>query len=494
MRHAVWFSLWWFCWPAAVLAGAPVQQAPCGFQIPQRGRSSLFMVTHGWNANIAWVQGMERRIDNRAPGEWDARSFDWRDQAGTIFSSDPADALYPAFHLGQCLGAQIAERGYERVHLVGHSAGSELMAAAVELIKQRQPDTRVHLTLLDPYTPGLNGLWQGQSANWVDQYFVEDGIAFAFPYLRWTDHALPSAHAVDISSFDPVFEVGHIWVHDWYADTITQQRPVDAGYGWPLTMEVQGATWASPRQYSRGTTVVLGNVDDAASVRQPAVLRRQALGSFTDLQIAEQSAAGVTVVKDVLALESAGEAIWVRLFVDFTEDMNALTFTSLLTSGTSGVAAAYFDNQPVRAWEAAHATGQPARHIVYLKDQDEGRHELTFRLDGTASALRVTGVSFANVDLRLPGDATGDGAFDSADLVQVFQRGKYEDGISSNAIFLDGDWNSDGEFDSGDLVSVFRFGTYRAAGAATPVPEPPLVSTTAALFLVAALLLSCRRR
>ncbi len=64
---------------------------------------------------------------------------------------------------------------------------------------------------------------------------------------------------------------------------------------------------------------------------------------------------------------------------------------------------------------------------------------------------------------QLPGDSNNDGIFDSADLVRVFNAGKYEDGIPGNATYEEGDWNLDGDFDSSDLVLAFRTGNYRPA-------------------------------
>ena len=58
------------------------------------------------------------------------------------------------------------------------------------------------------------------------------------------------------------------------------------------------------------------------------------------------------------------------------------------------------------------------------------------------------------------GDANLDGWFTSSDLVQVFQRGEYEDGVEGNSTWSDGDWNADGDFDSSDMVMVFQTGLY----------------------------------
>ncbi len=58
------------------------------------------------------------------------------------------------------------------------------------------------------------------------------------------------------------------------------------------------------------------------------------------------------------------------------------------------------------------------------------------------------------------GDANLDGQFDARDLVQVFQRGQFEDTITDNATWADGDWNGDSDFDSGDFVIAFQKGLY----------------------------------
>ena len=55
----------------------------------------------------------------------------------------------------------------------------------------------------------------------------------------------------------------------------------------------------------------------------------------------------------------------------------------------------------------------------------------------------ANGVSLTNYR-AFAGDATGDGAFDTQDLVAVFQFGAYEDGENGNADWLSGDWDHDG--------------------------------------------------
>jgi hypothetical protein len=67
-----------------------------------------------------------------------------------------------------------------------------------------------------------------------------------------------------------------------------------------------------------------------------------------------------------------------------------------------------------------------------------------------------SGSELWRIQLAAPGDANGDGQFDSSDLVQVFQAAAYESDRS--ALWGEGDWNGDGRFDSSDLVLAFARG------------------------------------
>ena len=72
------------------------------------------------------------------------------------------------------------------------------------------------------------------------------------------------------------------------------------------------------------------------------------------------------------------------------------------------------------------------------------------------------------------GDANFDGEFNSADLVNIFRAGEYEDNFRSNSIWSTGDWNGDGEFTTSDLVLAFQDGGYELGPreAVRSVPEP----------------------
>ena len=62
----------------------------------------------------------------------------------------------------------------------------------------------------------------------------------------------------------------------------------------------------------------------------------------------------------------------------------------------------------------------------------------------------------------ITGDSNGDGRFDSADLVLVFQAAEYEDALAGNSTWAEGDWSGDGDFSTDDLVLAFQRGRYES--------------------------------
>jgi hypothetical protein len=90
-----------------------------------------------------------------------------------------------------------------------------------------------------------------------------------------------------------------------------------------------------------------------------------------------------------------------------------------------------------------------------------GRQDPAFDLtsDGQVTADDRDELVLRTLD-TVYGDANLDGLFDSRDLVQIFQKGQYEDGLVANSGWVDGDWNGDGEFETADLVLAFQYGAY----------------------------------
>ena len=83
------------------------------------------------------------------------------------------------------------------------------------------------------------------------------------------------------------------------------------------------------------------------------------------------------------------------------------------------------------------------------------------------------------------GDANLDGRFDSADFVEIFIAGEYEDGIERNSTWRTGDWNCDAEFTSEDIVTAFLAGAYATASAPADVTARSSASAWRPLVIAA---------
>jgi protocatechuate 3,4-dioxygenase beta subunit len=84
-------------------------------------------------------------------------------------------------------------------------------------------------------------------------------------------------------------------------------------------------------------------------------------------------------------------------------------------------------------------------------------HQFATLNDAEIFGAAILGRAFQQAPM---GDSNGDGKFNSSDLVQAFQRGKYETRLPAD--WQDGDWNHDGRFDTRDLVSAFISSIYSA--------------------------------
>jgi hypothetical protein len=72
--------------------------------------------------------------------------------------------------------------------------------------------------------------------------------------------------------------------------------------------------------------------------------------------------------------------------------------------------------------------------------------------------------SRTSFSIRLPGDSDEDGRFNTRDLVQIMQLGKFAAAVA--ATFAEGDWNRDGRFDIDDLFEALALNQYETAQAA----------------------------
>src|ERR1035438_7486255 len=156
------------------------------------------------------------------------------------------------------LGQEIASQSWQNVHLIGHSAGSELIQEIANQLKSSPNPPTIQLTFLDPYVGaiGENLNAYGQNAAWSDEYYTAIDETSVDPL--GTGLPLPKAYAVDVSWVDPnhqqaqyigpgggpVALSSHGYPIDFYLGSITGgNSSCSSGYGFSLSMEKEGASW-----------------------------------------------------------------------------------------------------------------------------------------------------------------------------------------------------------------------------------------------------------
>ena len=116
-----------------------------------------------------------------------------------------------------------------------------------------------------------------------------------------------------------------------------------------------------------------------------------------------------------------------------------------------------------------------------LIDARGGNADLSFDLSGDGLLNDEDRDQMVSQRLGLIyGDVNLDGRFNSSDLVEIFTRGEFEDGVAGNSTWVDGDWNCDQEFTTQDIVLAFQQGGY-TANATDAVNGPGRTDLAAAL-------------
>jgi hypothetical protein len=147
------------------------------------------------------------------------------------FLEDASDAYNNAVMQGQNLANTIANYRYKYVHLLGHSAGANLIdVAAKELVRiyiQRNENPFIHLTFFDAFTlsdfdKDSYGFLPNNYQSYYSEHYVHRGLAFMDTS---TDECLSNAFNFNITDWAHSSEeggfAGHSWPHNWYERSVT---------------------------------------------------------------------------------------------------------------------------------------------------------------------------------------------------------------------------------------------------------------------------------
>jgi hypothetical protein len=370
------------------------------------GAENLVFVSHGMRSSneAEWVQEMGARIYGRKPSDWDVCLFDWSRDAATF---NPWTAYARAADHGRRLADDLAQEGYERIHFIAHSAGSNVVHNAIWSLRESDAQAEIHATFLDAYDPNGERSEYGDGADFAEQY-VHMG------QLPGTNNVLSQAFTFDVTALDPDGDDGHAWPYEWYIETIWREGE---RYGFPLALEAGRPALPSheaipgqetfPRSGSCGLTEanqVCREPDPEDAVTPVVPTLQSAFRDAEDFSSAQaegrlrvSNTGRVDVMADGHGLRlSTGSPVWANLGLELDEGVNILALDYRFTENGEGLLSIYLDGQLV-LWADERVAGQETQSedSIPLGDVASGPHNLLFRLDpfrGLPSAVEVGSV------------------------------------------------------------------------------------------------------
>ena len=399
-------------------------------------RRNAVVLAHGWNSNAdAWPKAMATSIkaviDNRQRerlidpnGIWDVYYVDWPEAAGNgcpvfginISCLPPWNAYVNAGPLGVSLGKFLLSKNYDHIHLIGHSAGSNLIESAATFARPRggkQPI--IHSTFLDAYHPFPELVNYGMSANWAEQYVDKRdsfSSAIGLGSLANTNMKLPSAFNFVIDALDkpptsinPCTSIvcAHAWPYNWYRKTVDKSS--DWLYGFAASVEYRGGSVPEHQ-----TTLRRG--DECALLTPSSLCTSSSLPTFADLQLVlvpspwsslsgvsvAQSSTGAVITSNTtqglhLTL-TTGSPVWVSLGSNVTQGFNTLQFDYSFAAPAEGLLSVFLDDQVVfKADQRDAMAGVNPSGRISVGNVSPGQHTLSFRLDHFTSAQSSVEIS-----------------------------------------------------------------------------------------------------
>jgi hypothetical protein len=242
-------------------AEPPPPQAVYISREPQGKAPNLIVLVHGCctdrNGLGEWdILGkaiFDKIRNSQNPEPWEIVVWPWTEDTPVLTIWDisnfrgKADYAYrKAFAQGARLKKAIVKprRDYNYIHLIGHSAGANLIDVAAKQLKLQYMNLSeekrpfLHLTFLDAYTPSdadeyAYGFLSGYPKHY-SEHFVDKSLA-----ATDTDTDLRFAFNFDITAWpldnaDQKGLFGHQWPRYWYEKSV---RSVGFRYGYPLSLE-----------------------------------------------------------------------------------------------------------------------------------------------------------------------------------------------------------------------------------------------------------------
>lgn len=421
-------------------------------------RENLVVITHGWNGNADndWVKNMRKNIyDNSVKEKSSIRSFDWREGSNVTF---PWDAYINANHYGLCLAKQIIDlkMPLKNIHLIAHSAGSNVIQTAVDSLTKYYSKTDAplfKLTFLDAYAPfgsleryGNLSNFPGYAEQYVDTRPVSDWLVGPLSPVDATKAWLAFATNFDVTALD----LGNNDTHSWPVmvyDASTKDKDFSHILGFPFSSESgrnvipikNNSKWCHirpdeadsgslTRPYAACTAFSLtdfiikfgndwiseswdgspsehpGNITlNSLSKSETGTVEFLSKSSLTNIEGISQMGTTLIYLKTG---QSPNSPVWFEYDFTLKEEVNMIKFSALFpSSANEGVLSIFLDGKRIYSQTSSLFSKGKAFNdqAGFSKSLTEGSHKIRFRLDSTSDESSEVYISDIKIGLQTGG-------------------------------------------------------------------------------------------
>ena len=410
-------------------------------------QKNILIVTHGWNGTAVdqWVEELVWSICNKlgttaskewpdvngppvwscSTSDWVVSSADWSAEASNFLK--PWEAYTAAGNLGDGLGDAMANTGFDHIHFIAHSAGSNLIQHATQRIKKRCDlgmgaancaNVSITETFLDAFAPLREAELYGYRASYAEHYV--DTLTVTLYGIDSTNITLPRVFNFDVTALDPYshdlnlnpFYLKELWTqrHGWPYEFYKFSVPGTYKYGFPISVanggdsqnnrSVYPPSFRCPITDAKTTICEVGVPNSKAHMVIPPTTVVHPLGIIT--KKSQASPTGVVSTAGPIGgdapmpavILTTGSPAWISVQFQVGEQVEMLDFDYSFSSNAQGLLSVYLDNELIFRTEELHALPSiNASGPLPFKIDSTAPHVLSFRLDPMSDAQSSVEIS-----------------------------------------------------------------------------------------------------
>jgi uncharacterized delta-60 repeat protein len=405
-------------------------------------KENLVIITHGWDGGSSdnWIMNMRDNIKSQTePTKTSVGRFDWGEKAKGL----PWDVYVNAFDQGRCLAKQIIIHDPVNIHLIAHSAGSNVIQTAVDELakyyygKNVAPENapRVHLSFLDAYAPTGGFERYGDLSAGMSEYSL---LGYAEQYVDTrhfsifedhTDIRLQNAVNFNVTPLDySTAPKVHEWPYIFYNYTV-----VDPQYNWKeiklgYHFSTESKTNIKIPRLSGGTCFTVSDVSrpyaDMSCWEKIFEKETTYENYINESNPFVVSASGTVAVVEKITVDAAngfrdlvtnlfglfsGSPSWIKFDVVAENPVNVIEFDYLFPSkatASAGQFTVFIDDKLVFSRNVLEEDGGQVFHgrVGLPETLAEGSHAITFRIDPLSEEQSIVYLADIRLGLQIDTD------------------------------------------------------------------------------------------